>query len=171
MRREPKLPDNDVFTNSEITSSQSDNEVAGNAASSTSVKASSPKKLNENFEIRGKPNSQMKCKDAIQQGLELFAQQKYAEAVEAFRLSLELPGSGVMREAGSPREFACASEGEENAALYNMACCYCKLGQISSAYTCIEALLENGFEDVHALKSDPDLSPIQGPKLNELLSK
>jgi hypothetical protein len=113
----------------------------------------------------------MKCKDAIQQGLDLFAQEKYLEAVETFRLSLELPGSGVMREAGSPREFACASQGEENAALYNMACCYCKLGQGSSAYTCIEALLENGFEDVHALKSDQDLALIQGPKLNELLAR
>ena len=33
------------------------------------------------------------------------------------QLSLELPGSGVMRLAGSPKEYSCASEGEENAAL------------------------------------------------------
>lgn len=33
------------------------------------------------------------------------------------QLSLELPGSGVMRLAASPKEYSCASEGEENAAL------------------------------------------------------
>ena len=33
------------------------------------------------------------------------------------QLSLELPGRGFMRLAGSPKEYACASEGEENAAL------------------------------------------------------
>ena len=35
-------------------------------------------------------------------------------------LRLQLPGSGVMRMSGSVREYSCASEGEENAALYNM---------------------------------------------------
>lgn len=45
------------------------------------------------------------------------------------QLSLELPGAGVMRLAGSPKEYSCASEGEENAALYNMACCWAALGQ------------------------------------------
>jgi hypothetical protein len=34
-----------------------------------------------------------------------------------------------MRLSGSVREYACASEGEENAALYNMACCWAVLGQ------------------------------------------
>ena len=34
-----------------------------------------------------------------------------------------------MRMSGSVREYSCASDGEENAALYNMACCWAKLGQ------------------------------------------
>lgn len=34
-----------------------------------------------------------------------------------------------MRMAGSPKEYSCASEGEENSALYNMACCWAALGQ------------------------------------------
>lgn len=41
----------------------------------------------------------------------------------------QLPGSGVMRLSGSVREYSCASEGEENAALYNMACCWARLGE------------------------------------------
>lgn len=43
--------------------------------------------------------------------------------------AVQLPGSGVMRLSGSVREYSCASEGEENAALYNMACCWARLGQ------------------------------------------
>jgi pentatricopeptide repeat protein len=39
---------------------------------------------------------------------------------------------------------SCPSDAEENACLYNMACCYCKLGQVDAAFTCIEAVLENG---------------------------
>lgn len=48
--------------------------------------------------------------------------------------------------AGSVREYSCPSPGEENAALYNMACAYARMGQRSPALTCIEALLENEFE-------------------------
>lgn len=35
----------------------------------------------------------------------------------------------MMRLSGSVREYSCPSEGEENAALYNMACCWAALGQ------------------------------------------
>jgi len=99
-----------------------------------------------------------RSKDAISAGLDLFAQANYTAAVEMFQLALELPGAGSMRMAGSPKEYACASEGEEQAALYNMACAYCKLNQASAALTCIEALLESGFEDFNALKTDADLA-------------
>jgi len=39
---------------------------------------------------------------------------------------------------------SCPSDAEENAALYNMACAYAQLGQMASAVTCLEAVLENG---------------------------
>lgn len=61
-----------------------------------------------------------------------------------FNLALELPGNGAYRMATSPREYSCPSDAEENAALYNMACCYAQLGQVSAAMTCLEAVLENG---------------------------
>ena len=88
-----------------------------------------------------------------------------------FQLALELPGSGFMRMAGSPKEYACASEGEEQAALYNMACSYCRMGQPSAALTCLEALLDSGFEDYNAIRSDPDLASARGGELDKLVSK
>lgn len=114
-----------------------------------------------------------RSKDAINAGLDLFTQANYTGAVEMFQLALELPGSGFMRMAGSPKEYACASEGEEQAALYNMACAYCKLNQASAALTCIEALLESGFEDFNALKTDADLAVArqQGSEFDKLIGK
>jgi hypothetical protein len=61
-----------------------------------------------------------------------------------FNLALELPGNGAYRVSGSPREYLCPSDAEENAALYNMACAYCQMGQGEAALTCVEAVLENG---------------------------
>lgn len=76
-----------------------------------------------------------------------------------------------MRLAGSPKEYSCASEGEENAALYNMACCWAALGQRASALTVLEALLDNNFADYAAIRADPDLAPLRGPELDKLLAR
>jgi hypothetical protein len=65
-------------------------------------------------------------------------------AIDAFNLALELPGNGAYRLPGSPREYLCPSDAEENAALYNLACCYSAMGQRDAALTCIEAVLDNG---------------------------
>jgi hypothetical protein len=55
--------------------------------------------------------------------------------------------SGAYRLSGSPREFACPSDAEEHACLYNMACCYAQLGQQQAALTCLESILESGTVD------------------------
>jgi hypothetical protein len=52
--------------------------------------------------------------------------------------------AGAYRMSGSPREYACPSDAEEHAALYNMACCYAQLGQQAAALTCLESILETG---------------------------
>ena len=39
---------------------------------------------------------------------------------------------------------SCPSTGEENSALYNMACAYAQLKQQQSALTCIQGVLDNG---------------------------
>lgn len=118
-------------------------------------------------------NGPQRSREAIDLGLKLFQQSKYQEAVNMFQLALELPGTGVVRLGGSPREIACPSEGEENAALYNMACAYCRMQppRIESALICLEAVLENGFDDVNAIRSDEDLLPLQGRALEDLLQK
>lgn len=65
----------------------------------------------------------------------------------------------------------CASEGEEQAALYNMACAYAALRQRDSALTCLEGAFEAGLSDYEAVRSDPDLDAVRGPELDKLLSK
>ncbi|KAL4458694.1 hypothetical protein ABPG75_013559 [Micractinium tetrahymenae] len=121
--------------------------------------------------LRAEADTPQRAREAIDRGLQLFNGGQYREAIDMFQLSLELPGSGVMRLSGSVREYSCASEGEENAALYNMACCWARLGQKQSALTVLEALLDNGFEDVQTVRSDPDLASLRGPELDKLLSK
>lgn len=66
---------------------------------------------------------------------------------------------------------SCASEGEEIAALYNLACAYCALGQRDAALASLEGAIETGFKDFDALRSDPDLAPLRGPGLEILLAK
>jgi hypothetical protein len=65
----------------------------------------------------------------------------------------------------------CASEGEEQAALYNMACAYAALRQRDSALACLEGALEAGLADYAAVRSDPDLDAVRGPQLDKLLAK
>ena len=69
------------------------------------------------------------------------------------------------------REISCPSDGEEQAALYNMACSYARLGQREAALTCLEAVLESGFSDTSALRKDPDLEGLRGREFDELLGR
>jgi hypothetical protein len=64
------------------------------------------------------------------------ANKEYEDAVALFQLALELPGSGAFRLEGTVKEYRCPSEGEENAALYNTACCYALLGKRVGASLC-----------------------------------
>lgn len=73
--------------------------------------------------------------------------------------------------AGTIHEMSCPSDGEEQAALYNMACAYAQLNQSEAALTCLEAVLESGFEDIAGLRADPDLEPIRGAQFDNLISK
>lgn len=116
-------------------------------------------------------NGPKRCKDAIDAGLKLFQKGNYQAAIDSFNLALELPGNGAYRQPGSPREYLCPSDAEENAALYNMACCYAQMGQTEAALTCLEAVLENGFDDVKTMLADADLAPVRGPQLQQLVDK
>lgn len=109
--------------------------------------------------------------EAIQRGIEELKTGHPKEAIELFQAALELPGNGCMRFAGTVREYRCASEGEEQAALYNMACAYAALRQMESALTCLEGAFEAGLSDYAAVRSDPDLDAVRGAELDKLLSK
>ena len=129
-------------------------------------------KKEKNGFVKAKDGRWKKCGDAIADGLDLFKQGHYELALEAFEESLELPGNGVMRLSGGVKEYSCPSEKEEQAALYNMSCCYAKLGKKAAALTCIEALMESGFEDYDSLQHDPDLALIQNSEeLNSIIGK
>lgn len=104
-------------------------------------------------------------------GLEAYQAKQYQQAVALFEQALELPGSGSMRLAGTVREYACASQGEEHAALYNMACAYVAMGQNTPALTCIDGLLDSGFDDFQTLRTDPDMAALRGPELDALVGK
>jgi hypothetical protein len=118
-----------------------------------------------------KSDTPKRCRDAIEAGIAKMQAKDYQGALDLFQLSLELPGAGVMRMASSPKEYSCPSEGEENAALFNMACAWSQLGENASAMTCVEALLDNDFDDFNALRYDPDLSSLQGPQLEKLINE
>eukprot|EP00199_Chlamydomonas_sp_CCMP681_P005391 CAMPEP_0119108550 /NCGR_PEP_ID=MMETSP1180-20130426/15055_1 /TAXON_ID=3052 ORGANISM="Chlamydomonas cf sp, Strain CCMP681" /NCGR_SAMPLE_ID=MMETSP1180 /ASSEMBLY_ACC=CAM_ASM_000741 /LENGTH=236 /DNA_ID=CAMNT_0007094175 /DNA_START=123 /DNA_END=830 /DNA_ORIENTATION=+ len=111
-----------------------------------------------------------KSKQAIDAGLALFAVKDYQAAIQMFNLALELPGNGAYRLTGSPREYSCPSDAEENAALYNLACVYAQLGQAPASLTCLEAVLENGFSEWQTMRTDSDLQPL-GQALQDVVSR
>ncbi len=102
-----------------------------------------------------------RCRDAIDLGLLAYSEKDYEAAADLFQLALTLPGNGTARLSGSPKEYAVPSAGEENSAIYNLACVYCATGRSAEALECVTAVLNNGFDDVQALRSDPDLAPIR----------
>ncbi|KXZ46479.1 hypothetical protein GPECTOR_43g915 [Gonium pectorale] len=124
-----------------------------------------------NSDTPEQPDRPKRCKEAIDKGLEAFKAKQYDQAISLFNLALELPGNGAYRLPNSPREFSCPSDAEEQAALYNMACAYAQTGQVASSLTCLEAVLESGFEDYATMRSDPDLAPARGPAFEELLGR
>lgn len=112
-----------------------------------------------------------RCKEAIDAGVSLFKEKKFDEAIAMLNLALELPGNGAYRLSGSIREFSCPSDAEEQACLYNMACCYCGLGKRPAALACLEGIIEQGFNDYETIRNDPDLQSLRGPELEALLLK
>lgn len=50
------------------------------------------------------------------------------------------------------------SEGERQAALFNIACCYSRLGQAREGLAALAGCLEAGYQDGDQLRADPDLA-------------
>ncbi|PNW77501.1 hypothetical protein CHLRE_10g439350v5 [Chlamydomonas reinhardtii] len=162
-RKQPKLADPELL--SEKPSTKSKEVLKTKEARRTSGRSRGSEEVPED------PNRPKRCKEAIDKGLELFKQKQYDQAVAMFNLALELPGNGAYRLQGSPREFSCPSDAEEQAALYNMSCAYAQMGQREACLTCLEAVLESGFEDYTTMRADPDLAPVRGPAFDQLLGR
>lgn len=45
------------------------------------------------------------------------------------------------------------------------------MGRPEAALTCLDALLDSGFDNLQALRQDPDLAAVRGPELEKLLAK
>jgi hypothetical protein len=55
--------------------------------------------------------------------------------------------------------------------MFNMACCWVRLGKPAAALSCVEALVDNNFEDFNAIQTDPDLGSLRGAELDKILAK
>ncbi|KAK9123406.1 hypothetical protein Sjap_013008 [Stephania japonica] len=91
----------------------------------------------------------------LRDGLKLYKEGKYEEALERFESVL---GS---RPDGTEASVAC----------YNVACCYSKLNQIQAGLSALEDALKAGFEDFKRIRTDPDLSNLRTSEEFELLVK
>ena len=108
--------------------------------------------------------------------------QSASEAIERAALSLSesdpeaaesllsgafsLPGAGPTRVRGRPAEL---SEGELQAAHYNLACARAALGKPNDALYSLEQAVEQGFDDPSQLESDSDLEPLKQLERFQLL--
>lgn len=81
----------------------------------------------------------------LREGLQLYKNAKYDEALEKFE--------SVLGSKPESEEAAVAS--------YNVACCYSKLNQLQAALSSLEDALNAGFEDFKRIRTDPDLANLR----------
>ena len=55
--------------------------------------------------------------------------------------------------------------------MYNMGCAYAQKGDMEPALLCLEGALDSGFDDLDAMRADPDLQPIRGEAFSKLISR
>ncbi|MQM11779.1 hypothetical protein Taro_044690 [Colocasia esculenta] len=81
----------------------------------------------------------------LREGLRLYKNAKYEEALEKFE--------SVLGSKPEPDEASVAS--------YNVACCYSKLNQVQAGLSALEDALKAGYEDFKRIRSDPDLANLR----------
>jgi hypothetical protein len=104
---------------------------------------------------------------AIENGRELYAAGDVASALKEFERALTLPGSGTKRDRAKPAEL---SNGERQAALYNIASARCALDDRSGALEALDGCFRAGYanpraygaargmRDLDAMWADEDLT-------------
>lgn len=103
---------------------------------------------------------------AIETGRELFASGDARAALEEFERALTLPGNGTKRDRAKPAEL---SNGERQAALYNIASARCALDDKDGALVALDGCFKAGYanprtygaargmRDLDAMWADEDL--------------
>ncbi|XP_040992785.1 protein MET1, chloroplastic-like [Juglans microcarpa x Juglans regia] len=104
--------------------------------------------------LRKKEQKELRTKD-LREGLQLYKNAKYEEALERFESVL-----------GSQPDLD-----EASVASYNVACCYSKLNQTQAGLSALEDALQAGFEDFKRIRTDPDLASIRTSEEFETLLK
>ncbi|KAL4611839.1 hypothetical protein ACB092_08G154700 [Castanea dentata] len=104
--------------------------------------------------LRKREQKESREKD-LREGLQLYKNAKYEEALERFE--------SVLGSKPDPDEASVAS--------YNVACCYSKLNQIQAGLSALEDALQVGFEDFKRIRTDPDLANIRASEGFEPLMK
>jgi hypothetical protein len=109
------------------------------------------------------------AKEAIDAGLALFEQKRYADALTLFEQAPNLPGTGVKRFRDRP---PLASDGERQAASFNAACAHAALGNADQGLAALAACLGAGYEDFAQVERDPDLAPLRAdPRFAQLMAR
>ncbi|XP_068634411.1 protein MET1, chloroplastic-like [Aristolochia californica] len=91
----------------------------------------------------------------LREGLKLYKEGKYEEALEKFE--------SVLGQKPDPTEASVAC--------YNVACCYSKLNQLQAGLSALEDALKEGFEDFKRIRTDPDLANVRTTEEFEPLLK
>ena len=64
------------------------------------------------------------------------------------------------------------SDGEKQAALYNIACAHAVRGDVEKGLEAVAGCLEAGYEDVGTLRADADLAPLRSdPRFEGLIAR
>ena len=67
---------------------------------------------------------------------------------------------------------ALLSDGERQAILFNLACCYSNLGDTGQGLEALAGCLEAGYKDVNQCRTDPDLEALrQDPRFEGLIER
>lgn len=109
-------------------------------------------------------------------GLRLMQEGQFAEALKVFQKGLKLPGSRTdiirTKMISGPSPVGGASGGtdgkllqtldefELQAAHYNIACAYSRLGKIDECCSSLENAFISGFDNYETVRADPDLSSV-----------